>query len=50
MMQSAGLAAAPAPAPTPEPPKSSAVDEINIVEVEDGVADMDVTPLAADAS
>ena len=50
MMQSAGLAAAPAPAPTPEPPKISAVDEIHVVEVDDGVTDMDVTPLAADAS
>jgi len=49
MMQSAGLAAAPAPDPTPEPTTSSAVDEINLVEVDDGVADMDVTPLAADA-
>jgi len=50
MMQSAGLAAARAPAPPPEPPTSSAVDEINVVEVDDGVADMDVTPPAADAS
>jgi len=50
MMQSAGLAAAPAPAPTQDPPTSSAADEINVVEVDDGVADMDVTPLAADAS
>jgi len=50
MMQSVGLAAAPAPAPPPEPPTSRAVVEINIVEVDDGVPDMDVTPPAADAS
>ena len=50
MMQAAGLAAPPAPAPSPAPPAHSAVDEINVVEVDDGVADMDVTPPAADAS
>jgi len=50
MMQSAGVAAAPALAPAPEPSTSSAVDEINVVEVDDGVADIDVTPSAADAS
>jgi len=49
-VRSAGLAAAPAPAPTPVPPIRKAVDEINVVDVYDGVADMDVTPLAADAS
>jgi len=50
MMQSTRLAAAPAPAPTPEPPTSSAVDATIVVEVDDDVVDMDVTPLAADAS
>jgi len=50
MMQSAELAAATAPAPTPEPPNVSAVDAIHVVKVDDGVTDMDVTPLAADAS
>ena len=50
MMKSAGLAAAPAQAPKPEHPKSSAVHEINVVEVDDGVADMNITALAADAS
>jgi len=50
MMKSAGLAAAPAQASKSEPPKISAVHEINVVEVDDGVADMSVTAFAADAS
>ena len=50
MMQAAGLAAPPAPAPTPAPPARSAVKEIHVVEVDDGVAAMEVTTLAADAS
>jgi len=43
MTQSAGLAAASAPAPTSEPPTSRAVHEIEVLKVDDGVADMDVT-------
>jgi len=50
MMQAAGLAAPPAPAPTPAPPARIAVNEIHVVEVDDGVAAMEVTTLAADAS
>jgi len=50
MMQAAGLAAPPAPAPTPAPPARSAVKEIHVVEVDDGVAAMEGTTLAADAS
>jgi len=50
MMQSAGLALASAPAPTPEPPTRSAVEKINVEELDDGVADMEVTPLTAHAS
>ena len=50
MMQAAGLAAPPAPAPTPAPPARSAAKKIHVVEVGDGVAAMEVTTLAADAS
>jgi len=50
MMQAAGPAAPPAPAPTPTPPARSAAQKIHVVEVGDGVAAMEVTTLAADAS
>ena len=50
MIQAAGLAASPAPAPEPAPPASTAVKEIHVEEVDDGVAAMDVTTLAADSS
>ena len=45
MIQAAGLAASPAPAPEPAPPASTAVKEIHVEEVDDGVAAMDVTTL-----
>jgi len=50
MMQAAGLAAPPATAPTPAPPARSAVKEILVVGVDDDVAAMEGTTLAADAS
>jgi len=50
MMQAAGPAAPPAPAPTPTPPARSAAQKIHVVEVGDGVAAMEVTTPAADAS
>jgi len=50
MMQAAVLAAPPALAPTPAPPARIAVNEIHVVKVDDGVAAMEATTLAADAS
>jgi len=50
MMQAAGLASPPAPALKPAPPASTVVKEVHVEKVDDGVAAMDVTPLAADAT
>jgi len=43
MMASAGLAAAPGSAASPEPAKTKSVEDIPVVEVEDGVAALDVS-------
>jgi len=50
MVQYAGLAARLAPAPSPAPPASRTIEEVNVVYVDDGVAALEVTTLAADAS
>jgi len=50
MMQAAGLAVPSAPASKPAPTASTAVMEICVEDVDDGVVAMDVKTLAADAS
>jgi len=50
MMESAGLAAAPGSAASPEPAKTKSVEDIPVVEVEDGVAALDVSSIPADAT
>jgi len=50
MMASAGLAAASGLGVSPEPAKTSPEEDINVVELDDGVAALDVTPPPADAT
>jgi len=50
MMFCAGLAAAPGSAASPEPAKTKSVEDILVVEVDDGVAALDVSSSPADAT
>jgi len=50
MIESAGLAAAPGSAASPEPAKTKSVEDILVVEVEDGVAALDVFSIPAGAT
>jgi len=50
MMANAGLAAAPGSAASPEPAKAKSVEDFLVVEVDDGVAALDVSSIPADAT
>jgi len=50
MMTSAGLAAAPGSDSSPEPAKTKSVEDILVVEVDEGVSALDVSSIPADAT